>query len=90
MCPVMCHGFRRKFCFHSPQVGFLSDELVHELPALGIIQHHDLDTARAQVRLTAKIVLVLANDNPANAVEKTGSCACSPIRPLLFSSAAGA
>lgn len=61
---------------YPPQFGLLGDKLIHELGALGIVQHHDVDSARSQVGLAPDIILVLANDDPADAVEEAGSCAC--------------
>lgn len=60
-----------------PQLRLLSNELIHQLPALCIIHHNDLDASCTQVRLAAEEILVLADDNTADAVEETGSGACA-------------
>lgn len=60
---------------HIPELRLFLNELVHQRCALLIIQHHDLHAPLPEIRLPANKVLVLANHDAFDAIEKTGSCA---------------
>ena len=52
----------------APDIRLLSDELLHQLPALGVVKDDDLDSSLLQIRLTTNESLVLSDDHFPNLI----------------------